>query len=73
MPTNSVPDLFLYATQLRQIVESADPGTQATAFALGRSYGLKIRTLAGMAKCSDSTVRRRLRLLRDPRPDRMAA
>ena len=73
MPTNSVPDLFLYATRLRRIVESADPITQATTFALGRSYGLKVKTLAGMAKCSESTVRDRLRLLRPARPDRMVA
>jgi len=57
------PDLFLYAAELRRFVESADPVTQATAFALGRSYGLKVKTLAGMADCSESTVRRRLRLV----------
>jgi hypothetical protein len=73
MPTNSVPDLFLYATRLRRIIESADPTTQATALGIGRSYGLKIKTLAGMAQCSESTIRRRLRLLRPARPDRMVA
>ena len=73
MPINPVPDLFLYAVWLRQIVESADPTTQAKAFALGRGYGLRTKTLAGMAKCSESTVRRRLLLLRAPHSDRMAA
>ncbi len=73
MPINPVPDLFVYATRLRRIVESADPTTQATALALGRSYGLKVKTLAGITKSSESTVRRRLRLLRLPRQDRMAA
>jgi DNA-directed RNA polymerase specialized sigma24 family protein len=73
MIINPVPDLFIYAARLRRIVESADPPTQATAFALGRYYGLKIRTLAGMASCSESTVRRRLELLRTSQPDRMAA
>lgn len=73
MPIVTVPDLFLYATQLRQIVESADATTQANAFALGRSYGMRVKTLAGMANCSQSTVRRRLRLLKAPRPDRKAA
>lgn len=73
MTIDPVADLFLYAARLGQIVESADPRTQAAAFALGRSYGVKIKTLAGMAKCSESTVRRRLRLLEKPPPDRMAA
>lgn len=68
-----VPDLFLYATELRRIFEFADPITQATAFALGRSYGLRVKTLAGMANCSQSTVGRRLRLFRAPRQDQMAA
>ena len=73
MPIDSVPDLFLYATRLRRLVKSADPTTQATAFALGRGYGLKIKTLAGMARCSESTVRRRLRQLRTRWPDQIAA
>jgi AraC-like DNA-binding protein len=73
MPINPVPDLFLYAARLRRIVESAEPRTQATALALGRSYGLKIKTLAGMAGCSESTVSRRLQLVGTHRQDRIAA
>ena len=73
MRSNSVPDLFLFAPELRQTFESADSRTQAAALALGRSYGLRIKTLAGMAQCSENTVRLRLRLLRLPQPDRMAA
>jgi hypothetical protein len=73
MPINPVSDLFVYAARLRQIVEFADPRTQATAFALGRCYGLKIRTLPGMANCSESTVTHRLRLLGALRQDRTAA
>jgi hypothetical protein len=37
--------------------------TQGMAFAQGRSYGLKISTLAGMAHRSESHVRRMLMLL----------
>src|SRR6516165_1516159 len=56
-------DLFLFAADLRRIVQSFDPITQGMAFAQGRSYGLRVSTLAGMAHCSESHVRRMLMLL----------
>ena len=37
---------------------------QGKAFELGRTYGLRVRTMAGMANCSQSHVRRMLLLLR---------
>jgi len=73
MGSNSVPDLFLFAIELRRIFESAEARTQAAAFALGRTYGLRIKTLAGMANCSEDTVRRRLRLLEPVPGDQLAA
>jgi hypothetical protein len=56
-------DLFLFAVDLRRIVQSSNPITQGIAFAQGRTYGLKISTLAGMAHRSESHVRRMLILL----------
>ena len=56
-------DLFLFAADLRRIVQSFDPIKQGMAFAQGRSYGLRVSTLAGMARCSESHVRRMLMLL----------
>jgi hypothetical protein len=56
-------DLFLFATDIRRIVQSCDPITQGVAFAQGRSYGLKVGALAGMAHRSKSHVRQMLMLL----------
>lgn len=61
------PDLFLFAQYLRQSIKEDNPINQAQAFALGRSYGLRVKTLAGMAECSESHVKRML-LLKLPTP-----
>jgi len=58
------PDLFQFAIDLRETVESQNPMTQGKAFALGRNYGLRVSTMAGMANCSESHVRRMLLLLK---------
>ena len=60
------PDLFQFAVDLRQVVEKENPIKQGIMFALGRSNGLRIKTLAGMAKCSESHVHRMLLLLKLP-------
>src|SRR3974390_813027 len=72
MRLQPTPDLFLFAAGLRRIVQSSDPITQGMAFALGRSYGLKVSTLAGMSCRSESHVRRMLRLLTLARDDMTA-
>jgi hypothetical protein len=63
------PDLYVFAVNLRQVVENDTPIRQGLMFALGRRYGLTVKTLAGMAKCSQSHVRRMLRLLELPNED----
>jgi hypothetical protein len=73
MYLSSAPDLFLYGKELSRIMESGDVIRQAKALAIGRRYGLRVKTLAGMAHCSETTVRKRLGLLRPSHPDRMAA
>jgi hypothetical protein len=60
------PDLFLFAQSLRQSVKNDNPINRAQAFALGRGYGLSVKTLAGMADCSESHVRQMLLLLKLP-------
>jgi hypothetical protein len=60
------PDLYQFAVNLRRVVENENPIKQGITFAIGRINGLKIRTLAGMAKCSESHVRRMLLLLKLP-------
>ena len=60
------PDLFLFAQSLRQSVKNDNPINRARAFALGRSYGLRVKTLAGMADCSESHVWQMLLLLKLP-------
>jgi hypothetical protein len=65
-------DLFLFAQSLRQSVKHDNPIKRAQSFAVGRSYGLKIKTLAGMADCSETHVRRMLHLLELPTDDVIA-
>jgi hypothetical protein len=64
MRLQPVTDLFQFAADLRRIVEFDNPITQGKTFALGRTYGLRVSTMAGMANCSQSHVRRMLLLLR---------
>jgi hypothetical protein len=65
------PDLYEFAVNLRQVVENDNAINQGLMFALGRSNRLKVRTLAGMAKCSQSHVRRMLLVAN--LPDRFAS
>ena len=60
------PDLFEFAANLRRAVENENPVKQGIMFAVGRIEGLRIKTLAGMAKCSQAHVRRMLLLLKLP-------
>jgi hypothetical protein len=62
----------VFAVNLRQVVENDTPIRQGLMFALGRRYGLTVKTLAGMAKCSESHLRRMLRLLELPNEDVIA-
>ena len=66
------PDLFLFAQSLRQSVKIDNPIRRAQSFALGLRYGLKVKTLAGMAACSETHVRRMLHLLELPAQDVIA-
>ena len=66
------PDLFEFAANLRRVVENDTPVKQGLMFALGRRYGLTVKTLAGMGKRSESHVRRMLRLLELPNEDVIA-
>ncbi len=66
------PDLFLFAQSLRQSVKNDNPMVRALAFARGLGYGLRVKTLAGMAACSETHVHRMLLLLELPTQDIMA-
>jgi hypothetical protein len=66
------PYLFLFAQSLRQSVKNDNPIVRGPAFARGLSYGLRVKTLAGMAACSETHVRRMLHLLELPTQDVIA-
>jgi hypothetical protein len=55
-------DLYQFAVDLCRVVENENPIKQGMMLDLGRRKGLRIKTLARIAKYSESHVRRMLRL-----------